>query len=122
MFAEPEEAEQGAPLGPVRLTASFLANSERVSLPYSMGGLAIRRWSPHAHAAYVAHWRQVLTSTQFSLAGIDADFCAFPAVRTAWAAPRIPATRAILTLRPRPLPTSSASRSAATLREPDKLM
>ena len=45
-----------------------------------MGGLAIRRWSPHAHAAYVAHWRQVLTSTQFSLAGIDADFCAFPAV------------------------------------------
>ena len=75
-----ESAVAGAPLGPVRLTASFLANRERVSLPFSMGGLAIRRWSPHAHAAYVAHWRQVLTSTQFSLAGIDADFCAFPAV------------------------------------------
>ena len=50
-----ESAVAGAPLGPVRLTASFLANRERASLPFSMGGLAIRRWSPHAHAAYVAH-------------------------------------------------------------------
>ena len=38
-----ESAVAGAPLGPVRLTASFLANRERGSLPYSMGGLAIRR-------------------------------------------------------------------------------
>ena len=48
-----------------------------------------------------------------------AEVCRQPAP---WAAPRIPATRAILTLRPRPLPTSCASRSTATLRESDKLM
>ena len=69
----------------VELTPQYRRAYDQIGLSPYAGGLGIRRWAPHADAAYVGQWAQVWQSSMVTHGDGTVDTL-FPALRTVIAA------------------------------------